>query len=185
MKHDEEKVNMKKLITLLLVFVMTVGMASTVLAAPSPSSSTDTVPPAIDDTGKKVDIITSDPEPEIKKEIPSVTPEGYDVIWVKKITTPDNPAYPITVTVNVNGVKKGTKVVVKLYVDGEWKEVTAVAGDGKITITLNQTGTIAIFVESDAKVSPKTGEAPITAGLVGLAAIAAAGIYFTSRKKKA
>ncbi len=46
-------------------------------------------------------------------------------------------------------------------------------------------GELAIFLKSDSRVSPKTGEAPITAGLSALAAAALIGIYFTSRKKKA
>lgn len=171
---------MKKIVTVFLVLLMTIGMAATAFASPSPSPNTNNDPFVEDPDGKKVDVIIS------KTDIIPETPDGYTPIWIKKITTnEDNPKYPLTVTIPVDGVKEGSEVIVKIYVDGEWKQVKAVVGNGTVTITLDQLGTIAIFLKSDSRVSPKTGETPITAGLSAIAAVAVIGIYLTSRKKKA
>ena len=171
---------MKKIITVFLVLLMTLGMAVSVFASPSPSPSSKEVPFVVDPDGNKVDVIVS------KTEVTPETPDGYTPIWVKKITTnEENPKYPLTVTIPVDGVKEGSDIIVMIYVDGKWKQVKAVAGDGTVTITLDQLGTVAIFLKSDSRVSPKTGETPITAGLSAIAAVAVIGIYLTSRKKKA
>lgn len=171
---------MKKIITVFLVLLMTLGMAVTAFASPSPSPNTKNDPFVEDPDGKKVDVIIS------KTDITPETPDGYTPIWIKKITTnEENPKYPLTVTIPVDGVKEGSDIVVMIYVDGKWKQVKAAVGDGTVTITLDQLGPVAIFLKSDSRVSPKTGEAPIRAGLSAIAAVAVIGIYLTSRKKKA
>ncbi len=171
---------MKKIVTVFLVLLVTFGMAVTAFASPSPSPSSKEDPFVEDPDGKKVDVIVD------KTDVTPETPSGYTPIWVKKITTnEENPKYPLTIKIPVDGVKDGSDVIVMIYVDGKWKQVTAVVSNGTVTITVDQLGTVAIFLKSDSRVSPKTGELPITATLSAIAAAAAIGIYLTSRKKKA
>ena len=210
---------MKKVVALLMAAVMTVGMATVAFAAPSPAATTGTVKEAVDANGKSIELVASDNYAEadqaavteiksdaqavLKKVVPSVNAADYKLALLKDISLVGNGdvAFPIKVTLNVDGVTASSKVIVLHYVNGAWQQETAVAGNGTVTVTFNSLSPVAIYVEANgaatagngsangsangAKVSPKTGAAPTMTFVVAIAAAAVAGMCVTAKKKNA
>lgn len=125
-------------------------------------------------------------------------------IYEKEVSVPEGTVFPVTITFNVDGVTAGSQVIVLHYVNGAWKQETATAGNGTVSITLESLSPIAIYVEpaaagngngtgtgtgsgntaagNGAKVSPKTGSAPMMTYVVVIAAAAVAGMCITRKK---
>ena len=199
---------------------MTVGMATVAFAAPSPAATTGTVKEATDKDGKAIEVVASDnyaeaaqaAVTEIKKDaaavlkatVANVNADDYKLALLKDISLVGNGdvAFPIKVTLNVDGVTASSKVIVLHYVNGAWQQETAVAGNGTVTVTLNSLSPVAVYVEANAaagngngsttgttangaKVSPKTGAAPTMTFVVAIAAAAVAGMCVTAKKKNA
>lgn len=85
------------------------------------------------------------------------------------------------------GVSRGTDVQVLVYKDGQWTPAEKVVnnGDGTVTCTLEDLGTIAFCVEN-AKDIPKTGDSGVILWVAIMAACAAAAVavLLVSRKSR-
>lgn len=96
--------------------------------------------------------------------------------------------FPVTVKFKVPGVKEGTKVEVLCYVNGAWKILPCVVGNGTVTVTFNsleELSTVAFVVDKNtmAPSSPETGENTMLA-VAGLAVVLAAAGAVVLRKKE-
>lgn len=134
---------MKKFVTFVLVAVTALSMTCTAFAAPSPENSdivsnsgaTATIDGkaasvTVKSVGSGVSIPTAD---QLVKD--GLVKEGAKVLGVADITVDGASAeHPVTVTVQVAGVKASTSIVVLHYVNGAWKVENSSTGDGTVTI---------------------------------------------------
>ncbi len=149
-----------------------------------------------------VNEIKKDAAEVLKEAVSNIDASDYKLATVKEVSVPEGTVFPVTITFNVDGVAAGSKVIVLHYVNGAWKQETATAGNGTVAITLESLSPIAIYVEpaaagngtstgmgsgnaangNGAKVSPKTGSAPMMTYVVVIAAAAVAGMCITKKK---
>lgn len=134
---------MKKFVTFVLVAVTALSMTCTAFAAPSPENSdivsnsgaTATIDGkaasvTVKSVGSGVSIPTAD---QLVKD--GLVKEGAKVLGAADITVDGASAeHPVTVTVQVAGVKASTSIVVLHYVNGAWKVENSSTGDGTVTI---------------------------------------------------
>lgn len=134
---------MKKFVTFVLVAVTALSMTCTAFAAPSPENSdivsnsgaTATIDGkaasvTVKSVGSGVSIPTAD---QLVKD--GLVKEGAKVLGAADITVDGASAeHPVTVTVQVAGVKASTSIVVLHYVNGAWKVENSSTGDGIVTI---------------------------------------------------
>lgn len=134
---------MKKFVTFVLVAVTALSMTCTAFAAPSPENSdivsnsgaTATIDGkvasvTVKSVGSGVLIPTAD---QLVKD--GLVKEGAKVLGAADITVDGASAeHPVTVTVQVAGVKASTSIVVLHYVNGAWKVENSSTGDGTVTI---------------------------------------------------
>ena len=134
---------MKKFVTFVLVAVTALSMTCTAFAAPSPENSdivnnsgaTATIDGkaasvTVKSVGSGVSIPTAD---QLVKD--GLVKEGAKVLGAADITVIGASAeHPVTVTVQVAGVKASTSIVVLHYVNGAWKVENSSTGDGTVTI---------------------------------------------------
>lgn len=134
---------MKKFVTFVLVAVTALSMTCTAFAAPSPENSdivsnsgaTATIDGKaasviVKSVGSGVSIPTAD---QLVKD--GLVKEGAKVLGAADITVDGASAeHPVTVTVQVAGVKASTSIVVLHYVNGAWKVENSSTGDGTVTI---------------------------------------------------
>lgn len=134
---------MKKFVTFVLAAVTALSMTCTAFAAPSPENSdivnnsgaTATIDGkaasvTVKSVGSGVSIPTAD---QLVKD--GLVKEGAKVLGAADITVDGASAeHPVTVTVQVAGVKASTSIVVLHYVNGAWKVESSSTGDGTVTI---------------------------------------------------
>ena len=134
---------MKKFVTFVLVAVTALSMTCTAFASPSPENSdivsnsgaTATIDGkaasvTVKSVGSGVSIPTAD---QLVKD--GLVKEGAKVLGAADITVDGASAeHPVTVTVQVAGVKASTSIVVLHYVNGAWKVENSSTGDGTVTI---------------------------------------------------
>ena len=134
---------MKKFVTFVLAAVTALSMTCTAFAAPSPENSdivnnsgaTATIDGkaasvTVKSVGSGVSIPTAD---QLVKD--GLVKEGAKVLGAADITVDGASAeHPVTVTVQVAGVKASTSIVVLHYVNGAWKVENSSTGDGTVTI---------------------------------------------------
>lgn len=134
---------MKKFVTFVLAAVTALSMTCTAFAAPSPENSdivnnsgaTATIDGkaasvTVKSVGSGVSIPTAD---QLVKD--GLVKEGAKVLGAADITVEGASAeHPVTVTVQVAGVKASTSIVVLHYVNGAWKVENSSTGDGTVTI---------------------------------------------------
>lgn len=121
--------------------------------------------------------------------------EGMKLVDVRNLYIPEGVevTFPLTLTVNVTGVTKDSKVAVLHFNEetGKWEDVNAVAGDGTVTFTVNSLSPFAFVVDGNtaknagSTTSPATGEANTMTWVAIVAVAAAAGMIVTYRKKRA
>lgn len=197
---------MKKMMSMLAAIVMVLAMTVTAFAAPSPSEDQKVVSGNVtlaDGTKITVDAATASDYITLSNASYNATaPEGYSILSSTDVTLADGVS-SMDVVLSVQGVKKGEKVVVMQYVDGEWVTLTGVAvADNQVQVTITKSGTLAVCVASasttnngtatttttsktasttSSTTSPKTGEANMA--VVALLAIAFAGAAVVAGKK--
>lgn len=114
--------------------------------------------------------------------------------------------FPVTIRFYVPGVTTSSRVIVLHYINGNWQKESPSLGKGTVTVTFSSLSPVAIYVDNDTAAagtpgsdtnasgnasdstsgkSPKTGEAPIMAIVVIVAAFAAAGMTVSTRRKQA
>ena len=208
---------MKKIITSIAAVAMALTLSISAFALPSPTVSgfVKGIRSAIDANGNAVQIEMqtiadaqsnlSDAEKtamdQIKKQknlrsiMGSHWEDGMqlaDLRYIRIKGDASSVKYPITITFNVPGITKNSKVTLLVYnvATGSWELVTCTAGDGTITGTFNVLGLVAFVVDTDtaktlesAVTSPKTGESnfPICAG-IATAAVLGGAILWTYKK---
>lgn len=202
---------MKKLLAILSAAVMTVGMAATVFAAPSPSVSgiVTGVVKAVDKNGADVKIIVESVDvltgaektaaeeikdiAKVKEVMGSAFTEGMQVVDVKNVRAEGDVAFPVTVTFKVTGVTSASKVALLHYdvEKGAWTVLEAKAGEGTIEATFDSLSPVAFVVEKDVTaaatgmtVSPKTGEPNVLAWAGVVAILGLAGMAVTYKKRE-
>lgn len=208
---------MKKIITAALALVLTLGMSVTAFAAPSVTASQ---PTAKDSNGNAVAVTVTELTTAAKEESVSEAQTRYGVapLWSRDINVAGASATnPITIEIPVAGINAGDTVVVlhKRSVDNVWEELTGVAGNGTVSVTVTSCSPFAVVrtATATATYSPEWYEAqkalyngstttdaatttttsavsPKTAdnGVLGLTVIAmacAATLFFVPRKKNA
>ncbi len=110
--------------------------------------------------------------------------------------------FPVTIRFYVPGVTTSSRVIVLHYINGSWQKESPALGKGTVTVTFSSLSPVAIYVDNDTAAngtsgtgtgttdgsagrSPKTGEAPVMAVVVVVAALAAAGMTVSTRRKQA
>lgn len=132
----------KKLITLALACVLTLGMSMTAFAAPSVGSpsTTQSVTTATDSNGNPVEItVTSITE----EEMTEVTNRARNLYGSAPIYTADfsvagaSESNPITIRWAAPAIQAGDRVVILHKVNGVWREETNVSvTDGAVYVTV-------------------------------------------------
>lgn len=204
----------KKIFNVVMATVLTVAMGVTVFAAKSPSASGVvtrntgkdangeeiyyTVEPVNDEYASVAAEIKT--KEGLKAAMGSAYVEGMEVVDVCSIVLHGKEiAFPLTLTFNVPGVVKGTKVAVLSYVNGIWQMLQCVAGDGTISVVFDsedQFEAVAFVVDknttagesntaTNSKVSPKTGESTTLPVMLFAAATLLVGGTYCLRKREA
>lgn len=192
----------KKLLKTVLAGTMLIAMGMTTLAAPSAEVDgivTDIVE-SVDKNGTDVDVTVIPVSAENKEVADAIKDEaalkdtlgdsfkeGMKVLDVREVMVngdADLVEWPITVTFKVPGVVTSSQVTVLCYVDGEWTVVTAKAGNGTVTATLDCEGPVAFVVSEGtlAPSSPTTGEGMMTTAVLCAVAVAAAGAVVLKKR---
>ena len=178
---------MKKFAKLLIAATMIMAMGVTAMAAPSPSEKY-VVGAVKDKDGNDVKVTVSAPTEKITaKDAVKVLEldEKTDVsVLVQDITAPANAVFPLTISLNVNGVKANSKVYVLHYDGSAWEKVEATAGEGIVKFTVDSLSPIAVVVEGSATKSPQTGTQGTAMALM-MALISVGAIAVISRRKTA
>lgn len=197
----------KKAAAILTAAVLTIGMAATAMAAPSPTVSgiVTGIAGATDANGNAVEATLSEVPAEyasavqeirdvetVKALLGDAYQEGMQVVDVKDVTVPEGTAFPLTITFQVTGVTASSKVAVLHYdtAAGAWEVVESKAGNGTITATFDSLSPVAFVIDGQTAAqttgttSPKTGEIPYGAYAGVVAAAAALGMIVVSMKKK-
>ena len=223
---------MKRILALVCAAVMTVGMAVNVMAEPSPSvkGAVQKIESATDAKGNKLDLIIETvseaesqqhftdteqkavdeiqkPE-EFKKLLGDQYEEGMQMIDIRNIHVPEGvtPVFPLTVTFQVAGVTKDSKVAVLHFKDDTkaWEVVPSTVGEGTVTAVFNSLSPVAFVVDaktaaagngtgsttgtassgSSTAKSPKTGESNVMTWVLLIGAVAAAGMAVTCKGRK-
>lgn len=166
---------MKKVLAVLCAAVMTVGMATTVFALPSPTVSgiVGGVEKAVDANGNEVKVIVekvsdeavmksfTEEEKKAVEEIKSVDKvkeimgdafaEGMQVVDIRNVRVEGDVTFPLTITFKVSGVTADSKVSV-LHFDTTkkaWETLEGKAGDGTVEVTFNSLSPVAFVVDKD------------------------------------
>ena len=198
---------MKKVLAIVSAAVMTVAMASTAFAAPSPSVTgiVTAVGNGKDANGNAIQATLSEVPAEYKAvadEIKTAAKleevlgdqyeEGMQVVDIKDVTVPEGTVFPATLTFTVTGVTASSKVTVLHYdtTKGAWEIVDSKAGNGTVEATFNSLSPVAFVVDGQTaaagtSTSPKTGEtsAAGVAGVVAVAAVLGMGVLSFRRKR--
>lgn len=197
----------KKVAAILTAAVMTVGVACTAMAAPSPTVSgiVTGVSTATDASGNAVEVTISAIPAEyetvceevknvetLKTLLGSAYEDGMQVVDIKDVTAPEGASFPLTITINVTGVTASSKVAVLHYdtAAGAWEVVSSKAGNGTIEATFNSLSPVAFVIDGETAAqttgttSPKTGEVPVGAYAGVVAVVAALGLVVVSMKRK-
>ena len=123
---------MKKFVTFVLAAVTALSMTCTAFAAPSPENSD-----IVNNSGATATIDGKAASVTVKSVGSGVSIPTADqqVLGAADITVDGASAeHPVTVTVQVAGVKASTSIVVLHYVNGAWKVESSSTGDGTVTI---------------------------------------------------
>lgn len=166
---------MKKVLAVLCAAVMTVGMATTVFALPSPTVSgiVGGVQKAVDADGNEVKVIVekvsdeavmksfTEEEKKAVEEVKSIDKvkeimgdafvEGMQVVDIRNVKVEGDAKFPLTITFKVSGVTADSKVSV-LHFDTTkkaWEVLKGKAGDGTIEATFNSLSPVAFVVDKD------------------------------------
>ena len=150
----------KKIFNVVMATVLTVAMGVTAFAAKSPSASGVVTGNTGKDANGEEIYYTVEPVKDeyasvaaeiktkegLKAAMGSAYVEGMEVVDVRSIVLHEKEiatyamyaadgemAFPLTLTFNVPGVVKGTKVAILSYVNGIWQMLQCVAGDGTIS----------------------------------------------------
>ena len=147
----------KKIFNVVIATVLTVAMGVTAFAANSPTASgVVTANTGKDANGKEIYYTVEPVKAEyasavaeiktvdgLKAALGSAYVDGMEVVDVRSIVLHKKEiatyamdggvAFPLTLTFNVPGVVKGTKVAILSYVNGIWQMLQCVSGDGTIS----------------------------------------------------
>ena len=147
----------KKIFNVVMATVLTVAMGVTAFAANSPTASgVVTANTGKDANGEEIYYTVEPVKAEyasavaqiktvdgLKAALGSAYVDGMEVVDVRSIelhkkeiatyAMDGGVAFPLTLTFNVPGVVKGTKVAILSYVNGIWQMLQCVAGDGTIS----------------------------------------------------
>lgn len=169
---------MKKLIAFVCAAVMTVGMAVSVYALPSPTVSgiVTGTSKAVDSSGNSVKVVVeqvaeakkndkfTEAEQKAVEEIKSVDKvkelmgdafaEGMQVVDVQNVRIEGDAAgvtFPLTITFKMTGVTKDSKVSVLHYdtAKGAWEVLESKTGDGTVEAVFNSLSPVAFVVDKD------------------------------------
>lgn len=192
----------KKLLKTVLAGTMLIAMGMTALANPSAEVDgivTDIVE-AVDKNGTDVDIVIIPVSEENEEAAEAIKEEatlkdilgddfkeGMQVLDVREVKVDGDSSlveWPLTITFKVPGVVATSDVTVLCYVDGEWTVVTAKAGNGTVTATLDCEGPVAFVVTEDtlAPSSPTTGEGMMTTAVLCAVVVAAVGAVVLKKR---
>ena len=198
---------MKKAIAILSAAVMTVAMAATAFAAPSPTVTgiVTAVGNGKDANGNAVEATLSEVPAEYKTVVDEIKTveklkevlgdqyeEGLQVVDIKDVTVPEGTVFPITLTFTVTGVTTSSVVKVLHYdtTAGAWEVVDSKVGNGTVEATFTSLSPVAFVfdgqtVAAGTSTSPKTGEtsAAGVAGVVAVAAVLGMGVLSFRRKR--
>lgn len=153
---------MKKMCSVIMAVLMLVCLAVPVMAAAVPSPGKDPEPQEgtiTKEDGSEVD--ANDPE-EVKKYIEvtvSATPtdkvDGYNSVSSFDVSF-KNGAVSADVTFYVPGIKKGSTVKVRIFINGQWVDVDAVViDDNLVRVNVPASGKVEILTkESGSNVDP-------------------------------
>lgn len=118
--------------------------------------------------------------------------EGMKVADMKDVSVPEGTPMPVTIEFEVNGVNKGTKVVVLHYNGTDWEKIKVDAVDYRsVTATFDSLSPVAFIldkVDETATVgttSPKTGMSPIVMMVAFGAVVCIAGTVALTKKERA
>ncbi|MDD3141936.1 MAG: LPXTG cell wall anchor domain-containing protein [Lachnospiraceae bacterium] len=181
---------MRKLVKIILAATLVLSMSATALAAGSKEQAVE-VRSAVDKNGNAVTItVEASSQGLSEAQIESATGEdNTSILKIMDLEAPEGTVFPITVTLNVAGVKAGMAIHVLHWNGTAWEEVSATAGDGTVTATFSSLSPVAIVAEKAASTtaakSPKTGEVNYVMFAAMISIIALASAYSVYRKKKA
>lgn len=200
---------MKKVISVLLACALVFSMSTAVFADDSPSAdaevSVNVTAVESTDSGITVSAVTesvsaedyaaavalaSAPEATLAEVVGETEAADYTLGYLVDIS---GDASAGSVTLSISGLTASSQVIVLHYVDGAWKQETAVPGEDTLTIYADSFSPFAIYVvededttvddtDSDETESPTTGESNLMLYVAIVAILAAAGLAVSGRK---
>lgn len=144
----------------------------------------------VTDDNAKVKLEDSD---FLKEAIGNEYVEGMVLADLKGLTLPEDVEFPVTLELDVNGVKAGSKIAL-LYFDGtEWKKATIESiADGLVAVTFESNPTMIALIMDETEMaaanigttSPKTGMSPIVMMAAFGAVVCITGAVTLTKKKE-
>lgn len=174
---------MKKLVAILLAGVLTLGMAVTVFATPSPGGSTNdaTTDHELLDNPDGELIVSQDyptqeeadaaaalraaPQTKLEEVVGTEEAKGMTLslcMDVKVVGVGVEPPY--TVRFRVPGVTASSKVIVLHYLNGKWQKENPALGRGTVTVTFSSLSPVAIYVDNETVANAGTANGTGTGG---------------------
>lgn len=205
-KISERKIVMKKILAFVLVAVLAFS-AVTANAAPSPEKLEGVISSATasDSKGTAVKVVLTDATSDRSVydaalgELKTANGSDLKIVDHKVITLEGtgSPTYPLTVELNIPGVKASSKgFVLFKNSQGTVEKLTATMGDGKVTVTLNELGEFVFVTDSQTVTdinsagnstnkSPQTSDTATPIAVLLLAASAAVAIVSVKKIRTA